>query len=137
MGRLRHKISKTTPCKVEIRPCGALFAPTEACRRADSARNDAGVDIPPIVDAVDAEAEQAQELALVFAKVSQLAERFGGEQRPAPRHFLLNLGRKLPVVEPQAHVLVDGSILAQSRAKQAIDLLDAAFVQPELLHHLE
>ena len=52
-------------------------------------------------------AEQAKELAPVFFKVRQLAERFRGEQRPSARHFRLNFGRKLPVVDPKALRLVD------------------------------
>ena len=100
-------------------------------------RDDAGIHVLRVVDAVDAESEQAKELALVFCEVGQFAERFGGKQRPASAHFRLNFGRELPVVDPDALRLVKFDTRAEARPEQAIDLLDAAFVEPELLHDLE
>src|SRR5207344_1505235 len=95
-------------------------------------RNDARVDVPRVVDAVDAKAEQAKELAPVFWKVCQFAERFCGEQRPSSRHFRLNFGRKLPVVESNALRLVNFDTPAKAGPEQAIDLFDAPFVEPQL-----
>src|SRR6185436_6405924 len=108
-----HKIRKTTPCKVERLP--------------SRSHDNAGVNVLRIVDAVDAKSEQAEELAPVFRKVGQFAERFGGEQRPSPQHFRLNLRRKLPVVDPNALGLVQFDVLAEAGAEQTIDLFDAAF----------
>ena len=52
-------------------------------------------------------------------------------------HLRLNFGRKLPVVDSDALRLVNFDTRAKARPEQAIDLFDASFVEPELLHDLE
>jgi trans-2-enoyl-CoA reductase len=55
----------------------------------------------------------------------------------AARHFRLDFGRQLPVIDPDALRLVERDFLAEARPEQTVDLLDAPHMQPELLHHLE
>ena len=74
---------------------------------------------------------------LVTSIVGDLEQVLGGHLRPQILTRLLHVVTQLPVVQTQAASLVGGELTSiEALAEQAVELLDGAFVQALLLHHL-